>query len=130
MAKFATDAVLDASLLEIADNGDRMFLCSQFPSNYTEASSTFKLAAQNLTKGIAGADYAITDSPTSGRLLTITAQSGVTIDDTGTATHIAICDSVGTVRLKVFEIANLLLTAGGGNTVNTDALEYTNSDPA
>jgi len=128
MAKSIHNDVLDAALAHIADEGDRLFVCSAEPTNYTEASATYALADHILTEGIAGADYAIADGDGSGRKLTISEQADITVDTTGDATHIAICDSVGQVVLLVTTCTSQGLTSG--NTVTVPAFDDEIADPS
>lgn len=123
--KFVHDDVLDLQLDGIGSTkGDKLFVCSSFPTNYTEASSTFKLADQAMV----GGDYTKGDDPTSGRRLTVASKSAVPIDTSGTATHIAICDSVATKVLLVLTLsASQPLVAP--NTVTTPVLTHTSNDP-
>ena len=128
MAKSVTNAVLDAALEYVADAGDRLFVCSSEPTNYTEASSTYMLAQHTMTEGIAGADYATADGDTSGRKLTVSQQADISITNTGTALHVAIADSVGTVLLIVTTCTSQALTAG--NTVTVPAFDMEIADPS
>ncbi len=82
MAKKIPDTVLDAQLDCVID-ADRLFICSQEPASYAEASATYDLATHNLTSG----DFSKADGDTSGRKAILAAQNGITVDHTGTATH-------------------------------------------
>ena len=126
MAKSASDAVHDGTLDIIADS-DRIFVNSAEPTNYTEASSTFALAEVTVTAGAGNGDFTIANGDTNGRKVTVTAQSSITVDTTGTATHISICKSTGTLLRVVTTCTSQALTAG--NTVNIPAFKYENADP-
>jgi hypothetical protein len=104
--------VLDAALDELADSGNKLFVCSAEPTNYTEASATFRLVQTDLTTGDGNGDYAIAND-VDGRKLTISQQTDLTVAATGTATHVAICDSTGTPRvLYVTTVPSQALTSG------------------
>jgi hypothetical protein len=128
MGKVVFDAVLDAALKDIADNANKLFICSAEPANYTEASSTYLLASVDLTTGDGNGDYTIANGDTSGRKLTVAAQSGITVTNTGTATHIALCDSVNSA-VKVVTTCNSQVVTSG-NTINLQAFDYEINDPA
>lgn len=86
MAKWASDTFLDQALDYLKTNATKMFVCSAQPANYSEASSTYALADTT----VSSTDWTKADD-TSGRKLTFGGKSGVTVDTTGSATHIAIC---------------------------------------
>jgi hypothetical protein len=125
MAKFTADAVIDAALNHVADNGSVMHVCSQEPTNYTQASSTYNLADQALTTGDGNGVYTVADGDSGGRKLTVAQQAGVNVDTTGTATHVAICS--GSVLLLVTTCTSQAITAG--NTVTIPSFYETIGDP-
>lgn len=120
MAKHIPDATLDA-MLDVTE-GTELFYCSAQPTNYTEASSTYKLA----DAAISGANYAAANGDTSGRKNTITPPTGTAIDTTGTCTHVAICSGGTTLRL-VTTCTSQALTSGG--TVTGNAFDHELGDP-
>ena len=129
MAKSVHNDVLDAALDNIADNGDEIYVCSTEPTNYTEASSTYALAdTTGLTTGDGNGVYTIADGDTSGRKLTIAAQSGITVDTGGSAQHIAICDNANTKLLYVTTTAATTITAS--NNVDLSAWDIEIADPS
>ncbi len=115
MGKYVADAVLDAALDEIA-KGTILTVCSAEPTNRTEAVTTYKLA----DVVIDGSDFTKGDGDVSGRKVTISAQNDIEIDDSGTATHVAICDS--TNLILVTTCTSQVLTEGG--TVSIPAFAY------
>ncbi len=124
MAKYVHDDVLDAALNYIANNGNKMVACSAQPTNYTEANSTYALADVAMTSG----DYTIANGTTSGRKFTTAAKSAVTVDATGTITHIAIIDTVNSKLLFVTTTTSQAVTAG--NTITIPAWKDEIADPA
>lgn len=121
MAKSVNDSILDAALNAIA-GGNLMIACSQEPTSRTEAVTTYALA----DVALAGGDFTNANGDTSGRKVTVSAKSGVTVDATGTATHIAIVD--GTNLLYVTTCTSQALT--GGNTVDFPAWDIEIADPS
>lgn len=88
MSKWVHNDVLDAMLDEIATS-NIMTLCSQQPSDRTEAVTTYALA----DVAMAGGDFTNADGDTNGRKVTVGAKSNVLVDSTGTGDHVALCDA-------------------------------------
>lgn len=121
MAKSVHDDVLDGAF-DVLDQADLMTVCSQQPTTRTEAVTTYKLADIAVTPNT---DFTKANGDTSGRKVTVAAKSGVTVDSSGTATHIALVD--GTRLLYVTTCTSQALTAG--NTVNIPAWDVEIADP-
>jgi len=110
MAKLIPDAIIDLMLGQLSA-ATILFICSDTPTTYANASATYDLATHILTSG----DFSITNGDTSGRKLTLAAQNGITVDHTGTATHYALGISgtstlllVGTTTSQAVTAANLV----------------------
>lgn len=125
MAKSVHNDVLDAALDEIA-TCTRLDVCSTQPTNLTEATSTYSLADVTLTAGDGNGDYTIADGDASGRKLTVAEQADITVDDDGTAQHIALSD--GASLLYVTTCTSQALTTG--NTVTVPAFDIEIADPS
>lgn len=126
MARFANDAVMDAALDYIANNGGRMDICATQPTTYTEATSTKSLGSTTLTTGAGNGDYTKANGDTSGRKLTVAAQAGISIGTSGTADHLAITDGSATL-IYVTTITSQAVTSG--NTADTSAWDIEIADP-
>lgn len=124
MAKTVHDDVLDGALNVIA-TATRMTACSAQPTTYTEANATYALADVTM----AGGDFTNANGDTSGRKVTVGAKSGVLIDTSGTATHIALMLVASSKLLYVTTCTSLALTANGSNTVNFPAFDIEIADP-
>lgn len=125
MAKTVHDDVLDQALNYVKTNATRLSACSQQPTTYTEAITTYKLAI----KTISSIDFTgPVNGDVSGRKVTTNSQAGVTVDSTGDATHIALCDSVNSKLLMVTTCTTQTLTSG--NTVNFPAYDFEINDPS
>lgn len=120
MSKWTNDIVLD-SLLDKVATGTILTVCSAQPTTRTEAVTTYKLA----DVVIDSTDFAKYDG-TSGRKVTIAQQENVDVDATGTANHVAVCDS--TNLLYVTTCTPQVLTLG--NKVTTPAWTVQVSDPS
>lgn len=122
MAKWQNDLMLDAALDYVAGSTFAV-ACSAQPANYAG------IAAVALADvALAGGDFTKANGDSSGRKVTVAAKSGVTIDTSGTATHVALHD--GTTLRYVTTCASLALTAGAGNTVNFPAWKVELADAA
>lgn len=128
MAKWAHTDVLDAKLKYIADNGTRLFVCSAQPTTYAEASSTYMLAQKVMTVGDGNGHYTVGAGAVNGRRVTVAAQAGVTVSNSGTANHVAIADSVNSKLLVVTTLPQAFAVVQGGQ-VNVPAFDLTSPDP-
>jgi hypothetical protein len=123
MAKLTDDSVLDAALNVVKNNATQEVVCSAQPTNYTEATATYKLAIK--TGLIPSSFTGPINGDVSGRKLTVNSQSGITVDSSGTANHIALCS--GTVLLYVTTCTSQVLTVG--NTVTIPSWKFEIADP-
>lgn len=121
MAKSVHDDVLDGAF-DVLDQADLMTVCNAEPTTRTEAITTFKLADIAMTPN---ADFTKANGDVSGRKVTVAAKSGVTVDSSGTATHVALVDA--TRLLYVTTCTSQALTAA--NTVNFPAWKVEIADP-
>lgn len=125
MGKATPDAVLDKPLDEIA-TATRLIACSAQPTTFTEANATYALADVTM----AGGDFTKANGDTSGRKVTMGAKSSVLIDNSGTATHVALVRVSDSTLLYVTTCTSQALTANGSNTVNFPAWDIEIADPA
>ena len=121
MAKTVHNDVLDAALNIIKNNATTQLVCSSEPTDRATA-----LAAALATATMASGDFTVADD-TSGRKVTSAVKSGVMIDVSGTANHIAYID--GTRLLYVTTCTSQVLTANGVNTVSLPAWKISIADP-
>jgi hypothetical protein len=119
MAKFVPDAVLD-DMLDIYAEADTLIVCSGQPANHAGIAAV-ALADVTLTPGVGNGDFAVSNGDTSGRKLTVAAQNGVTVDNTGNATHIVLAVSGTSTLLHVTTCTTQTLTEA--NTVNVPAYD-------
>jgi hypothetical protein len=124
MPKVAPDAVMDAAF-DYIDQADVMHVCSTLDSTPTYA----EIVAASLADVAVtpNTDFTKADGDTSGRKVTVAAKSGVTVDVTGTANHIALVTVSGSVVRYVTTCTSQALTAG--NTVNIPAWDIEIADP-
>jgi hypothetical protein len=118
MGKLIPDAQLDAFLKTIADNCNKVVICSTQPTTYTEANATYKLGEIATTTGDGNGDFVISDGDTNGRKLRLLQQTGVPISATGSAQHIALLDTVNSKLLAVTTCTSQTVTNGNTATIN------------
>lgn len=117
MSKWVSDTVLDAALDKIA-TATIQTVCTSQPATRTEAVTTYALADVVVASG----DFTKADGTTNGRKVTVASKSGVNVDASGTATHVALCD--GTNLLYVTTCTNQALTSGNTMTFGSWAVEF------
>jgi hypothetical protein len=120
MARWCNDLMLDAALDYLAD-ADQLCICSAQPATYAEATATYNLSTIAINSG----SFAKADG-SSGRKSTIGACSG-SASTSGSATHMAVCKSVGTVLKYVWVLTSQYLTTG--NPITTPSLYAQIDDP-
>lgn len=116
MAKFLPTIVLDGGL-DIIATATRMTACSAQPTTFTEGNATYALADVTM----AGGDFTKAAGDVSGRKVTMSAKTGVLIDASGTATHIALLRVSDSTLIAVTTCTSQALTANGSNLVNFPA---------
>lgn len=85
--EYLNDEIFDQGLDYATANGTRIDLCSQVPTSYAEATSTYSLGNETgLTTGNTEA------GDTDGRKVVVPAITAGDITDTGTVTHWALTD--------------------------------------
>lgn len=119
-----SDYVLDAALSKLDTEANRVDICSQEPTTYAAATSTYTLG--NATSISIGAP---TNGDTSGRKVTLAAISGASVTGTGTATHFAITDTINS-RLLATGSLSASQSVTSGNTFSLTAVDIEIPDPA
>ena len=122
MSKWAHDDVLRNGLEHVKNNADGYYACSQQPTTYTEATSTYALATTN----VSSVDFTWS-SAASGEQLTCASKSGISINDDGGLTHVALVDSANSKLLIANTTSSQQLYAG--NQLNLPSWNMTSKDP-
>lgn len=117
------DDVLDAALNHIKNNATLMVACSDEPTNYTEATSTYALADVAITSS----DLTIGAGDVDGRKLTVAQKDDVQVDTSGNATHVALLDVSNQEVLLVTTCDEVALSDTG--TVDFPSWTYTIRKP-
>lgn len=91
MSKYQIDAMLDAALDYIKTNSAKVVLCDAQPTTFSEANTNSGSGGVALaTVATASGDYDLITDGTTGRKLTVPQRTDMTVDVTGTASHVAI----------------------------------------
>lgn len=116
VTKYQNDLMLDAAFDWVRARVTRLNVCSTSPTTYAEATSTYMLAQ---SAALSSTDVTLADGDSSGRKMTVGAQSGLSVTSSGTAEHIALTGSSGSTLLLVTGCTTQALTSG--NTVDVPA---------
>ena len=119
MGKKASDGFIDGGLDTIATS-TAINICTAEPTSVAECDSLSLIPAHTLT----GGDFTIANGDSSGRKVTVAAQASLSIDASGTATHVAINDGTD---YYVTTCTSQALTSGG--TVTIPAWDIEIGDP-
>ena len=108
---FIPDAALDTLLNYIQTDSESLHICSQEPTDYTEASATYSLGEKTSV-----AVATPTNRSPNGREIVVSAITDGAVDATGTASHWAIVKNTATSELLA--TGDLAATQGvtNGNT--------------
>lgn len=120
---FISDEVFDQGLDYADTNGTRLDICSEEPTTYAAATSTFTLG--NKTGLDTGATVA---GDTDGRKVVVPAVTDGTVTGTGTATHWALSDGIGVLIATGALSASQVVTSG--NVWRTGTIDITIRDAA
>ena len=124
MGKMFDDSVFDAALAEAA-TATTVHVTSAEPANHAGIAAV-SLADVTVTAGLGNGDYSTAGAgDVSGRKITVAEQASVTVDASGTATHV--CGTDGATLLWVTTCTSQALTSG--NTVTIPAFDLEFTDP-
>ncbi len=99
-----SDRVLDNGLTTLDTEATHLYLCTQEPTTYAEASSTYAKGNKNFGAGAAFGSPAA-GSP-NGRKVTAAAITDGTVTGTGTVTHYGITDNANSRLLAAGALAS------------------------
>lgn len=117
---FLNDNVYDQGLSYADTNGTRIDICSQEPTTYTAATSTYTLGNATVNTG------APQNGDLDGRKVVVPAITSGSVTATGTATHWALTDGAGILVATGALSASQAVTSG--NTFTLDAINLTIRD--
>lgn len=122
---FIHDDVFDNGLSYITTNGSRIDICSQEPTTYTEATSTYTLG--NKTSLTVGSP---TNGDTNGRKVVVPAITDGSVTGNGTASHWALTKVTATTALLAANSLASSQAVTSGNTFTLTAIDITIPDAA
>lgn len=123
MGKWANDNVMENGLNWIKNNCNEMHICSQQPTNFTEATSTYSLGSVAMSSS----DFTLADGDTSGRKLTVAGKE-ISVSADGTITHVALVDTSTSTLMYVTTTNSESVSAG--NTANVGSWDVEIGDPS
>ena len=100
MADYLHNDVYDNGLAPLTTIIENLYICSQQPTTFTEASVTYKLGTKAIP-GITGP----TAKGGGGREVTVGAITGGSVTATGTASHFALCDDSASKLIAAGDLA-------------------------
>jgi len=109
MAKYMNPNVIDLALNDIKTNANKLVVCAQQPTTFAEANVTYALGSVAMTS----ADYTLANGDVSGRKVTVAAKAAVPVTVSGTATHVALIDTVNSVLKLVTTTTSTAVAAAG-----------------
>ena len=122
MTAFLHDNVLDQGVKYVDDHLTGLYICSQQPTTYTEAITTYALGNK------ASPACGVPEDDTSGRKVTISAITDGSVTATGTASHYALVNSAST-ELMVAQALASSQAVTNGNTFTLAAFKVAIPDP-
>ena len=114
---FLSDYVFDAALSKLDTEATHLYLCSQEPTTFAQANTTYALGVKtSLSVG------APADRTPNGRKVTVASFTDGSVTATGTATHWAIVDTTNS-RLLATNALTASQAVTSGNTFTFAALD-------
>lgn len=131
MAKLTPDNVIDPALQEVPDNVDQVVVCNGQPSSYADATTDSGSGGNALGEATVGpADFTgPADGDTSGRKITFDGATGIDVDVSATADHVAFVDDDNSTLLLVTTISNSQ-SVTAGNTADVGSFDREIQDPS
>lgn len=122
---FIADSARDNGLSTLTTAGETVYITSQEAANYTEASSTYKLATK--TSASVGS---VQDGAVDGRRVIVAAITDGTVNSNGTGSHWALCKDSATSALLAAGALSATQGLTAGNPFTLDAISITFRDAA
>lgn len=107
---YLNDDILDAALDVIDTDTENLYICSQEPTTYTQAQTTYKLGTKATPAIVAPADRS-----GGGREVVISAITDGTVDATGTASHWALTDNSASKLLATGSLSSSQAVTSGND---------------
>lgn len=109
---YVNDRVMDSGLTILDSEADRIDICTQEPTTYTEATSTYSKGSKD--HGAAGTAFGtVGDRTPTGRKVSSTAVTDGTISGAGTVTHWAVTDVTNSRLLAAGALSASKVVASG-----------------
>jgi len=112
---YINDDILDLALSGIDDDTENLYICSQEPTTYAEAQTTYKLGTK-ATPAIGAPE----NGASNGRRIIVAAITDGTVDGTGTATHYALTDNSASKLLATGALSSSQAVTSGNTFTLTE----------
>lgn len=123
MAKTVDQNTQDAALNDIKTNANKLVVLSAQATTFTEGNTTFMLANTALVSG----DFTLAAGDVSGRKVTVGAKSGISVTNSGTATHVGVIDTTNSrVKAQTTCTSQAINTGGTVDVPSYKVLEVQN----
>ena len=132
MVKFVTDNAMDALLNYIINNAGDLAITEGAAGNVSDALLNLGAGGKRLggEATFAAGDFTgPVNGDTNGRKYTVTQQTGINIDVTGTADHIAITTDSSPNELLLVTSLTSSQAVTSGNTATVNAFDHEVADP-
>ena len=120
MARFTSNTVLDQPLDYFKNNTTAMHLTAGEPTDFNDATVNKSLAEVSIDS----TDFTKTDASISGRKVTVSEISGVSINSSGDGDHVALVDANSNELLHVTTTKPQTVTAGNTMTFPSFNIEF------
>ncbi|HEX7075087.1 MAG TPA: hypothetical protein VF226_13680 [Hyphomicrobiaceae bacterium] len=122
------DDVLDKGPNEIKTNATTVTICAGAPTTLSDATTNLGTGTGKKLADVTvdSSDWSIADGSPDGRTLTFTQQTGVTVDVSGDADHLAVVDAS---RLLLVIPLSATVAVTSGNTMTINSFTYRIPDP-
>lgn len=119
MTKYATTGSYDA-MLGYIDDATQLSVVTSFSVTYSDLASGGAVLAYTT---VGAGDFTIANGDSSGRKVTVAQKASITINSTGTATHVALLKTATSEIIYITECTAQSLTSGGTVTVPSWKIE-------
>jgi len=127
-SKLVNDLVLDAALQYLEDNVDFLSVCEATCTTYEHAHSNKGTATGKVLASSATPTFTGPDNDTSGRKTNVDEEASMTVDISGNAEEICLCDVSATALL--YKTSCTLQALMAGNTVTAPTWKINIADPS
>lgn len=113
MSVYEHPDVIEKGPQEIKDAAERVILLDAFTTDYTEATTAPATGKALADVAVASGDWTLAAATPDGRKITMTAKTGVPVDESGSGDHFAVVDDSTSRLLLVTETDDVYSVTAG-----------------